>query len=116
MSAPRPWIVRQRWLLLRRASQLAILLLFLTGPWFGVWILKGNLSASLIFDTVPLTDPLLALQTMVAGHCPYTTALTGALMGRARCTCPLRCSPRISAAGISQKRSRWAAPSLRLSR
>ena len=64
-------------MLLRRASQLTILALFLAGPWFGVWILKGNLSASLILDAVPLTDPLLALQTMVAGHWPYVTALTG---------------------------------------
>ena len=77
MSAPRSWFARQRWLLLRRASQLTILALFLAGPWFGVWILKGNLSASLILDAVPLTDPLLALQTMVAGHWPYVTALTG---------------------------------------
>ena len=77
MSAPRSWFARQRWLLLRRASQLTILALFLAGPWFGVWILKGNLSASLILDTLPLTDPLLALQTMVAGHWPYVTALTG---------------------------------------
>ena len=69
---------RQRWLLLRRASQLLILFLFLTGPWFGVWILKGNLAASLLFDTVPLTDPLLALQTVFAGHWPYRTALIGA--------------------------------------
>ncbi|MFT3962902.1 quinol dehydrogenase ferredoxin subunit NapH [Propionivibrio sp.] len=78
-AAPsRPWLVRQRWLLLRRASQLAILALFVAGPWLGVWVLKGNLSASLIFDTVPLTDPLLALQSMLAGHWPYVTALTGA--------------------------------------
>ena len=77
-SAPRSWFARQRWLLLRRASQLTILALFLAGPWFGVWVLKGNLSASLIFDVVPLTDPLLALQTMVAGHWPYRTALIGA--------------------------------------
>lgn len=77
-SAPRSWFARQRWLLLRRASQLTILALFLAGPWFGVWVLKGNLSASLILDTIPLTDPLLALQTMVAGHWPYVTALTGA--------------------------------------
>ena len=27
---------RQRWLILRRASQLLILLAFLSGPWFGV--------------------------------------------------------------------------------
>ena len=76
--AARSWLTRNRWLLLRRISQLAILALFLSGPWFGVWVLKGNLSASLIFDAIPLTDPLLALQTMVAGHWPYTTALTGA--------------------------------------
>ena len=69
---------RKRWLLLRRISQLAILALFLCGPWFGVWVLKGNLSASLILDVIPLTDPLLALQTMAAGHWPYATALTGA--------------------------------------
>ena len=78
MSARRHWLVRQRWLLLRRVSQLAILLLFLAGPWFGVWVLKGNLSASLIFDTVPLTDPLLVVQTLLAGHWPYRTALIGA--------------------------------------
>ncbi len=78
-AAPsRPWLVRQRWLLLRRASQLAILALFVAGPWLGVWVLKGNLSASLVLDTVPLTDPLLALQSMLAGHWPYVTALTGA--------------------------------------
>ncbi len=84
MSAPsirssgRSWFARQRWLLLRRISQLAILALFLAGPWFGVWVLKGNLSASLILDTIPLADPLLVLQTMLAGHWPYSTALTGA--------------------------------------
>ena len=82
MSAPaasvsRSWFARQRWLLLRRVSQLAILVLFLAGPWFGVWMLKGNLSASLVFDTIPLTDPFLIVQAMVAGHWPYATALTG---------------------------------------
>ena len=77
-AVERSWLLRNRWLLLRRISQLAILALFLVGPWFGVWALKGNLSASLILDTVPLTDPLLALQSMLAGHWPYATALTGA--------------------------------------
>jgi len=74
----RSWLSRNRWLLYRRTSQLLIFALFLTGPLFGVWVLKGNLSASLLFDNVPLTDPLLMLQTMVAGHWPYATALTGA--------------------------------------
>ncbi len=69
---------RRRWLLARRFSQLAILALFLSGPWFGLWLLKGNLSASLILDSVPLADPLLAVQTMLAGHQPYRTLLIGA--------------------------------------
>lgn len=78
VAPPRSWGSRQRWLLLRRCCQVSILLLFLAGPWLGAWVLKGNLSASLILDTIPLTDPLLALQTMLAGHWPYVTALTGA--------------------------------------
>ena len=55
------FIRSHRWLLLRRLSQLAILMMFLSGPWFGVWILKGNYSGSLLLDTVPLTDPLLVI-------------------------------------------------------
>lgn len=69
---------RQRWLILRRASQLLILLAFLAGPWFGVWIVKGNLSSSLTLGVLPLTDPLLVLQTLVTGHLPYSSALIGA--------------------------------------
>ena len=69
---------RQKWLLLRRFSQLAILSLFLAGPCFGVWIMKGNFSASLILDTVPLTDPFTTLQLFAARHWPEATALTGA--------------------------------------
>jgi ferredoxin-type protein NapH len=69
---------RQRWLILRRFSQLLILFVFLTGPWFGVWIAKGNLSSSSFFDVLPLTDPLLVLQTLATCHMPYSTALIGA--------------------------------------
>ncbi|RMF14498.1 MAG: quinol dehydrogenase ferredoxin subunit NapH [Gammaproteobacteria bacterium] len=67
----------QRWLLLRRLSQVLVLAMFASGPWLGVWILKGNLSASLLLDTVPLSDPLTLLQSMVAGHWPATMALVG---------------------------------------
>ena len=68
---------RQRWLILRRTSQLLILLAFLSGPWFGLWIAKGNLSSSLTLGVLPLTDPLLLLQTLATGHVPYAAALTG---------------------------------------
>lgn len=78
-SAPvRSFWQRQRWLILRRVSQVLILLVFLAGPWFGVWIVKGNLSSSLTLDVLPLTDPLLVLQTLVTGHLPYSSALIGA--------------------------------------
>ena len=39
-----------RWLLLRRLSQLAVLMMFLSGPWWGIWILKGNYSGRSIND------------------------------------------------------------------
>lgn len=89
-----------KWLLLRRFSQLAVLALFLAGPWFGVWIVKGNLSSSLLFDTLPMSDPFVLLQSLAAGHWPYVTAWIGGgvvlafyllVGGRAYCSwvCPV---------------------------
>ncbi len=69
---------RNRYLVLRRASQLLIVLVFLCGPWFGLWLVKGNISASLILGTLPLTDPWLFVQSVAAGQWPYRTALIGA--------------------------------------
>jgi ferredoxin-type protein NapH len=67
-----------RWLLARRLTQLGILGLFLLGPWAGIWIVKGNLNSSLTLGVLPLTDPLLFVQSLVAGHWPETTAIIGA--------------------------------------
>ena len=72
------WLGANRWLILRRGTQLGLLLLFLAGPWFGIWIVKGNLASSLTLDTLPLTDPLLLLQELFAGQWPTTTAFIGA--------------------------------------
>lgn len=66
--------------MLRRLCQFFVLGMFLSGPWFGVWILHGNYSSSLLFDTVPLTDPLMTLQSLASGHLPATVALTGAVI------------------------------------
>jgi len=77
-SLARSWLMRHRWLLLRRLSQLGILGLFLAGPWFGLWIVKGNLTSSLTLDVLPLTDPYVLLQSVLAGQTPYSTALIGA--------------------------------------
>jgi ferredoxin-type protein NapH len=98
--ARRGLLARNRWLVLRRASQFGILGLFLAGPWFGVWWLKGNLAASTFVDAVGLTDPLVLLQSALAGHKAAAPALIGALTvlalylvvgGRAYCAwvCPV---------------------------
>ncbi|MGE5471260.1 MAG: quinol dehydrogenase ferredoxin subunit NapH [Bacteroidota bacterium] len=76
--AAKGWLAAHRWLLLRRASQLAILALFLAGPWFGLWLLKGNLASSLTLGVLPLTDPYLLAQSTATGHIPHGDALLGA--------------------------------------
>lgn len=94
------WLRAHRFLLLRRFSQAFFLALFLVGPWFGVWWVTGNLSGSLTFGFLPLTDPFIILQSMVAGHWPELTALVGAIIiavaygligGRVYCSwvCPI---------------------------
>lgn len=94
------WVGAHRFLLLRRFSQLFFLALFLLGPWFGIWIVKGTLAGSLTLDVLPLTDPFILLQGLVAGHWPEVTALTGGLIvlvayaligGRVYCSwvCPI---------------------------
>ncbi|WP_370046126.1 quinol dehydrogenase ferredoxin subunit NapH [Salipiger sp.] len=94
------WWRAHRFLLLRRLSQVFFLLLFLLGPWFGLWWVAGTLAASRTFGILPLTDPLVLAQGIVAGHWPELTALTGALIvlaayaligGRVYCSwvCPI---------------------------
>ncbi|MCO6413499.1 MAG: quinol dehydrogenase ferredoxin subunit NapH [Thiogranum sp.] len=78
--AERGWLSAHKWLLARRFSQLAILALFLAGPWFGIWIVKGNLVSSVTLDVLPLTDPYVLLQSLLARHAPEAAAVTGALI------------------------------------
>lgn len=98
--ATKGWWKAHQWLLLRRASQFGILGLFLLGPLAGIWIVKGNIASSLTLDVLPLTDPYLALQVLLAGHGLEVTALIGAAIvlafyllagGRAYCAwvCPI---------------------------
>lgn len=94
------WLGAHRYLLLRRTSQLFFLVLFLLGPWFGIWIVKGTLAGSLTLGVLPLTDPFILLQSFAAGHWPEVTALIGGLIvlvayaligGRVYCSwvCPI---------------------------
>ncbi|MFW1144023.1 quinol dehydrogenase ferredoxin subunit NapH [Vibrio parahaemolyticus] len=67
-----------RFLILRRLCQLTIIALFMAGPTLGV--LTGNLSSSMLFDTVPLSDPLIVLQALATGHIPEFNALLGVVI------------------------------------
>lgn len=74
------WLKAHKWLLLRRLSQLGILVLFLTGPLAGVWIVTGNLSASMTLGVLPLTDPLLLAQSALSGAWPVASGVIGAVI------------------------------------
>ncbi len=94
------WLAANHWLILRRLTQAGFLALFLAGPWFGIWIVKGNLASSMTLDTLPLSDPFVTLQMLFAGHIPEMTGIIGALLvliiyaivgGRTYCSwvCPI---------------------------
>ncbi len=72
------WLAAHRRLLARRATQFGVLALFLAGPWLGYWIVKGNLNYSLTLGVLPLADPYVLLQSLIAGNRPERDALIGA--------------------------------------
>lgn len=76
--ASKGWFAAHKWLLMRRISQITILALFLVGPWYKLWIVKGNLNFSYTLDFLPLADPYLLLQMLSAGQTPERLALIGA--------------------------------------
>ena len=71
------WLAAHKWLILRRLSQFGILALFLLGPLAGIWLVKGNLNYSYTLDLLPLTDPYVALQSLLAGHAPEKLGIIG---------------------------------------
>lgn len=94
------WLIANMWLIARRLTQLGFFALFASGPLLGIWIAKGTLASSMTFDVLPLTDPLVVLQGLLAGHRPEQLALIGAaivlgayllLGGRLYCSwvCPI---------------------------
>ena len=78
--ATKGWLQANKWLLLRRSSQLFILALFLLGPLAGIWIVKGNLASSLVLGALPLTDPYVLLQSLLTGSWPENAAITGVVI------------------------------------
>ncbi|SUT99567.1 quinol dehydrogenase membrane component [Actinobacillus lignieresii] len=74
------WWRAYRFLILRRISQLSIILMFLSGPFWNVWILKGNYSGSMLFDVIPMSDPLITAESLATGYLPEWTTILGALI------------------------------------
>lgn len=74
------WWHAYRFLILRRLSQLSIIAMFMSGPLWNIWILRGNYSGSLLLNTVPLTDPLITAEVLATGYQPEWTMLIGAFV------------------------------------
>ncbi len=64
----------------RRIVQLAVLGLFIAGNIYGLKILEGNLSSSLLFGKIGLSDPFAVLQAALAGLGVGSASVVGALI------------------------------------
>lgn len=93
-------ILKNRYLILRRAVQITILTLYFIANAYGIKILVGTLSFSKIFNTIPLTDPYAFLQMVFAGAIISIDLIIGVMVvlfiygligGRAYCSwvCPV---------------------------
>ena len=79
------FVRRYRWTLLRRATELLVLICFTgTARWgwevFGKPLLVGDLSSSRILGVIPLDDPLALFERLCAGIIPTASAAVGALL------------------------------------
>jgi len=96
----RDFINRNRYMMMRRLSQISILMLFIGDNMYGWNVLRGNLSSSRLLEVVPLADPFALLQMAATGNIAGREALIGGMIilvffavvgGRAFCSwvCPL---------------------------
>lgn len=91
---------KYRYLFFRRTTQIGILFLYFAANAWGFTVLMGNLSSSVLFGIIPLSDPYAMLQMLAAGAVIATDIIVGALIitifymligGRAFCSwvCPV---------------------------
>ena len=96
---PKLW-KNYRYLILRRLTQLSILFFYFAANAWGWIILQGNLSSSILFGMIPMSDPYAVLQMLVAGATIGINIIFGVFMvtlfymligGRAFCSwvCPI---------------------------
>lgn len=93
-------IKKYRFLIARRITQITIMVLYIIANVYGINILMGNLSSSLVLELVPLSDPYAVMQMFVAGATISFDIILGAFLiilfymiigGRAFCSwvCPV---------------------------
>lgn len=73
-------LYKNRFLIARRVTQISIMLLYIIANIFGIKILIGNLSSSLLFGLIPLSDPFAVLQMLFAGAVLSIDIIVGALI------------------------------------
>ncbi len=89
-----------KYLILRRVTQLTLLFLYFAGNVWGWKILQGDISTSLLFGKIPLSDPFALLEIFATGTVVGVNVIVGALIitlfygiigGRAFCSwvCPV---------------------------
>ena len=69
-----------RFLILRRLTQVSLMLLYIGGNYWGWSFIQGNLSSSSLFGFIPLSDPFAALQMFAAGAIMTSNLILGALI------------------------------------
>ncbi len=89
-----------KYLILRRITQITLLFLYFAGNAWGWSILQGDISTSLLFNKIPLSDPFALLQILATGALVGANVVVGAVIitlfygligGRAFCSwvCPV---------------------------
>ena len=61
------FLKKHRFLFLRRFTQTLIMVLYVIANVYGINILMGNLSSSLLLGLIPLSDPFAVMQMFFAG-------------------------------------------------
>jgi len=74
------FLFKNRFFLSRRAVQLLVLSVYFLANAYGLGIVSGNLSSSVVFGTIPLSDPFTALQMFFAGAVISADILAGVLV------------------------------------
>lgn len=72
------WIYKRRLMMLRRLSQIGLIVLYFAAHAWGWKILEGNLGSSLLLGAIPLADPFAVVQMSVAGALLGIDVLIGA--------------------------------------